>query len=81
MRCPRGGDIRTFLTDLRYKRKELAAAGVYITDNGFRRTSLQGIPDGLAQFAVQVLSSARMAHPGPQGRRYRSLDQKYLRKG
>src|SRR6266571_4246158 len=62
MRCPRGGDVRVFLRSVRYKREELAAAGVYITNKDYQRTVLRGIPEELARFASTVLSSARLVH-------------------
>ena len=62
MRCIKGGDIRAFLSTLRYKREELAAAGVSITDRDYLRTVLRGIPDELAKFASGLLSSARLVN-------------------
>ena len=60
MRCAKGGDIRAFLTSLRYKREELAAASVSITPKDYQRTVLKGIPEELACFASGILSSARL---------------------
>ena len=60
MRCAKGGDVRAFLTSLRYKREELAAAGVSITPKDYQRTVLKGIPEELARFASGILSSARL---------------------
>jgi gag-polypeptide of LTR copia-type/Zinc knuckle len=60
MRCTKGTDVRTFLTTLRYKHKELAVVGITITDRDYQRTVLRGIPDGLATFASLLLSSARL---------------------
>jgi gag-polypeptide of LTR copia-type len=57
MRCPKDGDVRTFLMSVRYKREELAAAGVTITTNDYQRTVLCGIPEKLAQFASQVMTA------------------------
>ena len=62
MRCPKDGDVRTFLTSVRYKREELAAAGVTITTNDYQRTVLRGIPEKLAQFASQVMTAARITN-------------------
>jgi gag-polypeptide of LTR copia-type len=64
LRCPKGGDVRTFLTSLRYKREELAAAGVRVTSKEYQRTVLRGLPDELAKFASQLLSAARITHGG-----------------
>ena len=62
MRCMKGGDIREFLANLGYKREELAAASVDITDKEYERTILRGIPNELATFASQLLSSALIVH-------------------
>ncbi len=51
MRCPKGGDVHAFLTALRYKKEELAAAGVTVTQKEYQRTILKSIPDELAKFA------------------------------
>jgi gag-polypeptide of LTR copia-type/Zinc knuckle len=62
MRCPKGGDVRTFLMNLKTKRNELMAIGVAIADKDYQRTVLRGIPDEPAQFALQLLTSARLTH-------------------
>ena len=58
MACTKGEDIRVFLTALRCKREELAAAGIQITHKEYQRTILRSLPDELAKFAAQLLSSA-----------------------
>jgi len=58
MRCPKGGDIRTFLTNLKMRRNELLAAGITISCEDFKRTVLDGIPDALSTYASQMLMSA-----------------------
>jgi hypothetical protein len=58
MACTKGEDIRVFLTALHCKRKELAATGVWITHKEYQCTILRSLPDELAKFAVQLLSSA-----------------------
>jgi hypothetical protein len=63
MRCPKGGDVRTFLTSLTYKRKELAAAGVTISDKDYERTILRGFPEELAKYAAHLLGSAHLNDP------------------
>ena len=63
MRCPKGGDVRTFLTSLTYKREELAAAGVTISDKDYERTVLGGFPEELAKYAAHLLGSARLNDP------------------
>ena len=62
MRCPKGGNVRTFLTSVRNKREELASVGVTITHRDYQRTVLKGIPEELAKFAAQLLTSARVNH-------------------
>ena len=62
MMCPKGGNVRVFLTDLRYKHKVLAAAGMRIMEKEYKRTILQGIPDELARFALQLLATAHVVH-------------------
>ena len=62
MRCPRGGDVRTFLTSLCYKCEELAVAGVRINNKDYQCKVLRGIPEELAHFVSSILSSARLIH-------------------
>ena len=62
MRCPKGGDIRTFLTALRCKKEDLAAAGVHITQKEYQRTVLKSLPDELAKFAALLLSNAQISN-------------------
>ncbi len=62
MRCLRGGDVRVFLRGVRFKREELTAARVYITNKDYQWMVLRGIPEELARFASTVLSSARLVH-------------------
>jgi len=61
MHCPKGGDVREFLTTLRKKCHELKAAGVTVTEPEYKSTILQGIPDTLAVYAAQTLSTLRLA--------------------
>jgi hypothetical protein len=62
MHCLKGGDIRAFLMNLKTKCNELAAIGMAIADKDHQRTVLRGIPDELAWFASQLLTSARLTH-------------------
>jgi hypothetical protein len=62
MRCPKGGDVRTFVTNLCYKREELATAGVLVTNKEYLRTVLRGIPEELAKFVSRLLSAAQLGH-------------------
>jgi hypothetical protein len=59
MACTKGEDVRSFLTGLHYKREELAAAGVRITQKEYQHTMLKSLPDKLTEFAAQLLSSMR----------------------
>jgi hypothetical protein len=60
MHCAKGADVREFLTSLCYKCEELAAAGVQVTDEEYKRTILRGIPAKLGTFASQLLSAATL---------------------
>jgi hypothetical protein len=62
MRCPKGGDIRTFLTALHCKKEELAAAGVHITQKEYQHTVLKSLPDELAKFTALLLSNAQISN-------------------
>jgi hypothetical protein len=76
MTCPKGGNVRTFLMDLRYKREVLAAAGMHITDKEYQGTLLRGIPD-----ECEICLAVAVRHapcPPCLDRRYRYLDWFYL---
>jgi hypothetical protein len=60
MRCPKGGDVHAFLTALRYKKEELAAAGVRVVQKEYQCTILKSIPDELAKFASQLLTNVQI---------------------
>jgi hypothetical protein len=60
MCCAKGADVKEFLTSLCYKCEELAAAGVQVTDEEYKRTILRGIPAELGTFASQLLSMATL---------------------
>ena len=62
MHCAKGEDVRDFLASLCYKREELAATGVHVTEKEHERTILHGIPSELATFASHLLSSALIVH-------------------
>jgi hypothetical protein len=62
MRRPEDADVQTYLMSVRNEREELAAAGVQITDKDYQRAVLRGIPEELATFASQLLSSAMLTH-------------------
>ena len=62
MHCAKGGDIREFLANLCYKKEELAATGVHITDKEYKCTILRGIHSELAMFVSHILSSAQIVH-------------------
>jgi gag-polypeptide of LTR copia-type len=63
MRCPKGGDVRTFLTNLHFKRQELAAAGVKLDDQDYQWMVLCGIPGELVMFTAALLSAHAMPLP------------------
>jgi hypothetical protein len=58
MRCTKGVDVYVFLTSLCYKREELAAMGVLITQKEYQHTVLKSLPDELVKFTLQLLTSA-----------------------
>lgn len=58
MRCTKGTDVCTFLASLQCKREELIAAGVTISQREYQRTLLKSLPEELAKFAAQTLTSA-----------------------
>jgi gag-polypeptide of LTR copia-type/Zinc knuckle len=61
MCCPKGGDVRAFLTSLRTKRNQAKAAGVTISDDDYKQTVLRSIPDELAKFTVSTQMSAQVS--------------------
>jgi len=60
MHCTKGADVREFLTSLCYKHEELVATGVRVTNEDYKRTTLQGIPTKLGTFVSQLLSIATL---------------------
>ena len=56
MRCPKGGNVRNFLNDLRTRCYELRAIDIAINDSDYKRTILHGIPEALAPFASTMLT-------------------------
>ena len=60
MHCVKGVNVCVFLTSLHYKREELAAAGVLITQKEYQHTVLKSLLDELAKFTSQLLTSARI---------------------
>ena len=56
MRCPKGGDVRNFLNDLRTRRYKLRAIDIAINDSDYKRTILRGILEALAPFASTMLT-------------------------
>ena len=56
MKCPKGGDVREFLTTMRTKRYELRAIDIDISDSDYKRAILHSIPDALAPFASMTLT-------------------------
>ena len=70
MYCAKEEDIWKFLADLCYKREELAAAGVQVTEKEYEYTILQGILSELVTFVLHLLSLALITH----GATYIDLD-------
>ena len=60
MRCPKGSDVREFLTSLKKRRHELTAAGVTVTKPEYERTIIHGLPDPLPAYASQTMGSLRL---------------------
>lgn len=63
LKLPKGGDVRQFLDGLRTKREELASVGVAIDEKDYRSTIIKSLPDSLANFASNQLTSARLWSP------------------
>src|SRR6266702_7625579 len=63
MRCPRGGDVRTFLGQMRVKREELAAVGVTMTKKEYHSAIIKAIPDEMSKFASGLLTATRVLSP------------------
>jgi hypothetical protein len=63
MCCAKGEDVRTFLKGLQYKRNELAAVGVTVSNRDYRHTVLRSIPGRLAEFASWLLTSRGSSNP------------------
>lgn len=59
-RCPKGGNIRHFLNDLRACRAELVAIGIHINDDDYRSTIIQSLPWSLSNYASAQLSAAKL---------------------
>jgi hypothetical protein len=62
-KCPGGGDVRTFLDELRTKHDELSAVGVQIEEKDYRSTIIQSLPSHLASFASRQLATAKLYSP------------------
>ncbi len=59
MACTKGEDVQVFLTALCYKREELVAMGIRITQREYQCTILKSLSDKLAKFAAQLLISTQ----------------------
>jgi hypothetical protein len=57
IRCPKGGDICTFLTTLHCKKEELAAARVHVIQKEYQCTILKSLPNKLTKSAALLLSN------------------------
>src|SRR6266702_2413643 len=56
MHCPRGGDVRTFLGQMRVKREELAARGVTMTEKEYRSAIIKSLPEEMSKFAPGLIA-------------------------
>ena len=63
MRCPRGGDVRSFLGQMRVRREELAAVGVTMTEKDYRSAIIKALPEEMSKFASGLLTVARVLQP------------------
>jgi hypothetical protein len=63
MRCPRGGEVRAFLGQMRVKREELAAVGVTMSEKEYRSAIIKALPEEMSKFASGLLTAARVLSP------------------
>jgi hypothetical protein len=63
MRCPRGGDVRSFLGSMHVKREELAAVGMKMSDKEYRSAIIKSLPEEMSKFASGLLTAARILTP------------------
>ena len=57
MWCPKGSDIREFLTSLKKRCHKLTAASITVTDPKYKHTIIHGLPDPLPAYASQTMGS------------------------
>jgi gag-polypeptide of LTR copia-type len=62
MCCPRGGDVRAFLTSLQTKQNEIQAAGAKISNDEYEQMILQSIPGELAKFASNMQTATEISN-------------------
>jgi len=60
MQCPKGGNVREFLSSLKKRRHELKAANVTVTKPEYERTIIHGLPGPLSTYASQTMGSLRL---------------------
>jgi hypothetical protein len=60
MQCPKRGNVCAFLSSLTLRHNELLAASVTISDEDFKQTVLNGIPEALATYASLMLSQSQL---------------------
>ncbi len=63
MRCPRRGDVCTFLGQMHVKCEELAAVGVTMTEKEYHSAIIKAIPDEMSKFASGLLTATRVLSP------------------
>jgi len=60
MWCPKGGNIREFLSSLKKQCHELTAAGITVTEPEYKCTIIHRVPDPLSAYASQMMGSLRL---------------------
>ncbi len=63
MRCLRGGDVRTFLGQMRVKCEELAAVGITMTEKEYRSAIIKSLPEEMSKFASGLLTAVHVLTP------------------
>ena len=63
LRCPQGGDVRSFLGQLRVKCEELSAVGVTMMDKEYWSAIIKSIPDEMSKFTSGLLTATFVISP------------------
>ncbi|KAL5512317.1 hypothetical protein ACEPAG_3309 [Sanghuangporus baumii] len=59
-KCPKGSNVKNFLSDLHSKRETLTQSGVTVSDDDFHSTIISSLPGHLAKFASAQITSAEL---------------------